>query len=349
MLDSCRNLTVNMKLTTLALLLLSSFRASSQETVELIESTLKLGITEEKEFYFGFAEGDQIVLNVEVLKGKSLGEVEVSEYPSFTKFTDYETSGILDKKIQVSKDGIYKFRFKNKGLIGKICKIHIQRIPLNEQSKHFNSEVYWRTLYDTTYYSKNETYLIRRDTAIVNVMDQTAKVHSSGNVNGNKTTLNFNLPPNTKVWSYYIGVDQSGQQAYQKAVKDLSELASPIVKLLTKSNPLACLALGLPNYLAVAQSGEDIDYYIVVNENANLFRSGQQFYSIKRGKVINAFSRVDQVSTDNFHVCLSNDNAVTGVTVSVKVTAIVITEQWGNRVVQVPRINNHHEAYLKGK
>jgi len=218
---------------------------------------------------------------------------------------------------------------------------------LNEQSKNFNSEVYWRTLYDTTYYSKNETYLIRRDTSIVNVMDQTAKVHSSGNLNGNKTTLNFNLPPNTKVWSYYIGVDQSGQQAYQDAVNDLTHLARPIVNRLTGYNPLAALALGLPNYLAVAQSGEDIDYYIVVNENANLFRSGQQFYYLKKGKVVNAFSRVDQVSKDNFHVCLSNDNAVTGVTVSVKVTAIVINEQWGNRTVQVPRITQHHEAYLK--
>jgi hypothetical protein len=47
-----------MKLFALALLLSSSFWASSQETIELIESTLKLGISEEKEFYFGFAEGE---------------------------------------------------------------------------------------------------------------------------------------------------------------------------------------------------------------------------------------------------------------------------------------------------
>jgi hypothetical protein len=336
-----------MKLFTLALLLSSSFWVSSQQAIELIESTLKLGISEEKEFYFGFAEGDQIVLNVEVIKGKSLGEVEVAEYPNFTKFTDYETKQLTDKKFQVSKDGIYKFRFTNKGMLGKICKIHIQRIPLNEYTKDFNSEVYWKTFYDTTYYSKNESYLIRRDTSVVNVMDQTAKVHSNGNANGNKTTLNFNLPPNTKVWSYYIGVDQSGQQAYQDAVSDLTKFAKPFVNQISGYNPLAALALGLPNYLAQAQSGEDIDYYIVTNENVNLFSSGQQFYYLKKGKVINAFSRVDQVSNDNFHVCLSNDNAVTGVTVSVKVTAIVITEQWGNRVVQVPRVTQRLQAYLK--
>lgn len=336
-----------MKLFALALLLFGSFLGYSQEAVELIESTLKLGISEEKEFYFGFAEGDEIVLNVEVIKGKSLGEVEVAEYPNFTKFTDYETSKLTDKKFQVSKDGIYKFRFTNKGLLGKICKIHIQRIPLNENTKNFNSEVYWKTLYDTTYYSKNESYLIRRDTSVFNVMDQTAKVHSNGNLNGNTTTLNFNLPPNTKVWSYYIGVDQSGQEAYKNAVNDLTQFAKPLVKRISGYNPPAALALGLPNYLVQAQSGEDIDYYIVINENANLFSSNQQFYYLKKGKVINAFSRVDQVSNDNFHVCLSNDNAVTGVTVSVKVTAVVINEQWGNRVVQVQQVIRYQEAYLK--
>ena len=46
---------VTMKLFTLALLLFGSFLVYSQEAVELIESTLKLGISEEKEFYFGFA------------------------------------------------------------------------------------------------------------------------------------------------------------------------------------------------------------------------------------------------------------------------------------------------------
>jgi hypothetical protein len=338
-----------MKIIALALLLCGSITTYSQESVDLIESTLKLGITEEKEFYFGFAEGDQIVLNLEVLKGKSIGEVEVAEYPSFTKFTDYETSGITNKKLPVSKDGIYKFRIKNKGLSGKICKIHIQRIPLNEHTKNFNSEVYWRTLYDTTYYSKNENYLIRRDTSIVNIMDQTAKVHSNGNLNGNKTTLNFNLPPNTKAWSYYIGVNQEGQQAYQDAVNDLTRLARPIVNRLTGYNPLAALALGLPNYLVQAQSGEDIDYCILTDENLKLQNSGQQYYYLKRGKIINGFSRMDNGIKDNLQICLINDNAVTGVTVSVKVTAIVVTEKWGNRTVQVPRVSEHREAYLKGE
>lgn len=49
-----------MKLIALALLVFGSTTAVyGQDPVDLIESTLKLGISEEKEFFFGFAEGDK--------------------------------------------------------------------------------------------------------------------------------------------------------------------------------------------------------------------------------------------------------------------------------------------------
>lgn len=336
-----------MKSIALALLLLSA-SAYSQEAIDLIESTLKLGISEEKEFYFGFAEGDQIVLNVEIIKGKHLGEIEVCEYPSSIKFTDYETKTLTDKKIRVSKDAIYKFRFTNKGLLAKICKIRIQRIPLNESTKQFDSEVHWKTYLDTTYTNKNERYLIKTDTTIVNVVDQVAKVHSIGNMNGNKTSINFTLPANTKYWSYYIGVDQSGQQAYKNATEQLTKFATPIVSRIPGYGPTAALALGLTSYITQIQNGEDIDYYLVTNNNAQLFNAGQAFYYVKKGKVINDFSRLEGYSQDTYFICLSNDNAVTGVSVMIKVTAIVITEQWGTRIIKVPVVKERKEAYLKG-
>jgi len=118
-----------MKIIALALLAFSTIPAYSQEAVDLIESTLKLGISEEKEFYFGFAEGDQIVLNVEVVKGKSIGEVEVAEYPSFTKFSDYETSGIVDKKIQVSKREFINLDSRIKDWLGKFVKYTFNVFP----------------------------------------------------------------------------------------------------------------------------------------------------------------------------------------------------------------------------
>ena len=170
---------------------------------------------------------------------------------------------------------------------------------------------------------------------------------SSGNLNGNKTTFNFTLPENTVSWSYYIGVDQGGQEVYEKATKDLAKNASSIVSAIPGYGPLAALALGGVSYLATLQSGEDIDFWIVEGENVNLFLAGQQFYYIKKGKVINDFSRMNTPLKGNFHVCLSNDNAVTGVTVVVKITAIQVKQTWDTRPIQKMHVTSHQQAYLK--
>ena len=172
-------------------------------------------------------------------------------------------------------------------------------------------------------------------------------MHSSTNANGNKTTFNFTLPANTVSWSYYVGVDQAGQDAFNKATKELSQKATPLVSSIPGYGPLAALALGSTSYIAQLQSGEDIDYYICDGNNVNLFLSGQAFYYIKKGKVINESARMTTNLKGSYHFCLSNDNAVTGVTVVVKVTAISVTENWGTRPVEKMKVTSWEEPYLK--
>jgi hypothetical protein len=48
-----------------------------------------------------------------------------------------------------------------------------------------------------------------------------------------------------------------------------------------------------------------------------------------------------------YHICLLNDNAITGVSVAVKITAIVVKEEWGTRPIQKMHVSSHEEAYLK--
>lgn len=310
---------------------LTTFTVSGQTLVDVAENTLKVGGLGEEVFYYGFAEGDQLVFNFQEVNGKELKELEIIELPSSSKFMDYKTKKIENKTLNITRTGIYKFRLSNSALTGRICKCKIQRIPTNETTKNFNTSVYWRTVYDTTYTTEQEKYLIKSDTTVSNLTDQVAKVHSQGNLNGNKTTFNFALPDNTVAWSYYIGVDQAGQQAYQDATKQLAKSSASI---LAKLSPLASLALGGASYIAQLQSGEDIDFYIVNGANVNLFMGGQAFNYIKKGKVINDYSRMTSPLKGMYHVCLYNDNAVTGVNVTVKITAIIVNQQWGTRPIQ---------------
>ncbi len=327
---------------------LISTSLSAQTIIDVTETTLKIGAHGGEElFYYGFAEGDQLIFNFQEVNGKELKEIEITELPSSSKFMDYKSKKIENKTLNITKTGIYRFRFLNTALTGRICKIKIQRIPASETTKNFNSSVYWKTIYDTTYSTTQEEYLIKTDTTISNITDQTAKVHSVGNNYGNKTTFNFILPKNTVSWSYYIGVDQAGQQAYAQAMSELSNNASPIIARLPGYGPLAALALNCTSYLPVLQAGEDIDFYIVTGANVNLFLAGQAFNCLKRGKVINDFSKMTNPSEGQLHVCLSNDNAITGVNVAVKITAIVVTPFWGERPVTKMHIRSQQEASLK--
>lgn len=319
-----------------------------QSTVDVAETTLKInGLGGEEIFYYGFSEGDKLVFNFQEVNGKELKELEITELPSSTVFMNYKTRKIENKILNITRTGIYKFRFLNSAVGGRICKIKIQRIPESDETKNFNTSVYWNTVYDTTYTTELEKYFIRADTTITNVTDQIAKVHSQTNANGGKSTFNFNLPANTVAWSYYIGVDQTGQLAYEAAAKQLSSDATPLVSQIPGYGPLAALALGSVSYLTALQSGEDIDFYIVEGNNVNLFLTGQPFYYIKKGKVINDFSRMLTPLNGSYHFCLSNDNAVTGVTVTVKITAIIVKEQWGQRPIQRMHISSHQIGYLK--
>ena len=331
-----------------ALLVLIVTRAFGQNPIDVAESTFKITAHGEEVFYYGFAEGDQLLFSFDVIKGGRLTELEISEQPSSTKFMAYKMKTVENRTISIPKTGIYKFRFTNATICGRVCTLKIQRIPAGEKTRYFNTSVAWKTVYDTTYVIEKdkEKYLIK-DTLVSNITDMVTKVHSMGNLNGHKNTFNFRLPDNTVAWSYYIGVDQAGQQAYANAVKELSKKAGSVISFIPGYGPLAALALGGASYLSQLQSGEDIDYCIVDDANEKLLSAGQKSVYIKKGKVINDYSKMTTPLKGMFHICLNNDNAIESVDVAVKITAIVVNQHWGTRQVRTLHITPRQEACLK--
>ena len=131
-----------------------------QEAVEVADLTLKISGKSEEELYYAFAEGDQIIFNFEEADEKELKEIEIIELPENSKYKDYETKAVKDKKIQVQRKGIYKFRFYNSALFkGRICKVKISRIPKSKELMSFNSGIKWVEKFDTTYDIKTETVI----------------------------------------------------------------------------------------------------------------------------------------------------------------------------------------------
>jgi hypothetical protein len=102
----------------------------SQNSIEVADMTFKVDrLGGKKEFYYGFAEGDQILFNFEEVNGKELKEIEVVEMPSSIRYKEFKASYIKDKSFTVSKNGVYMFKILNSAINDRMCKVKIERIP----------------------------------------------------------------------------------------------------------------------------------------------------------------------------------------------------------------------------
>ena len=321
--------------------------SKAQVTIKIGEYTTRINAKDEVTYSYPFKEGDELILELEVLNGKEVRLVEFGRVGVSRIYTDYRVKKIENKRITIQKSGSHQLRIKNTSTGKRVCNVKILRILKNEEISLHDPNVLWRTYFDTTYYTVQEKYLIRSDTQISNITDQISKVHSKGNTNGNKLTFNFSLPPNTIAWSYYIGVDQEGEKAFQNAVANLSKAVTPVISKIPNYGPLAALALGGASFLTVLNTGEDINYYIVSPGNETKFIKKQDFKYIKKGSVINDFSRMLAPLKGSYHVCLQNDNTLKSVSVTVKIVAITVNQDWGERSITKMKVNSRQEPYMK--
>ncbi|HEU5168227.1 MAG TPA: hypothetical protein VFU29_21930 [Chitinophagaceae bacterium] len=326
--------------------LISVVASYGQKPIDVAESSIKVGIKAEEEVYFGFAEGDQLIFSFEETGGKEMKEVEIVEMPSSSKFLEFKTSKIENKTINVTRTGIYKFRFANGALLPRVCKYKIQRIPAGPATQNFNSTVYFDEYNDTTYTNEVETFIDRSDTVISNFQDRTIKVNPLKATASSKTTFNFVLPENTVSWSYYVCADQVGQQVYQEATKSLIASSPSVIEKFPKYGPLAAVALNAPSYLTKLDTGQHINFWIVEEDNAELFQNGEQFRFIKKGRGVNEFSRMEP-GDRAFNFCFHNDNKDTPVTVIVKITAILINEKFSSEPVRKMHVTTKKGMHLK--
>ena len=320
--------------------------ACGQKPIDVVESSVKVGIKGEEMVYYGFAEGDQLIFSFEETGGKEMKEVEIVEMPSSSKFLEFKTGKIDNKTINVARTGIYKFRFANSALIPRVCKYKIQRIPANAATQNFNTTVYFDEYNDTTYSNEVETFVDRSDTVISNFQDRTIKVNPLTAPGSSKVTFNFVLPENTVAWSYYVCADKVGQQVYQEASKSLAANSPSVIEKFPKYGPLAAVAVDAPSYLTKLDTGQHINFWIVENENAELFKNGEQFRFVKKGRGINEFSRMEP-GDRSFFFCLHNDYKDTQVTVMVKITAVLINEKFTSEPVRQMHVTLKKGMHLK--
>ncbi|TWI83115.1 hypothetical protein IQ13_1221 [Lacibacter cauensis] len=341
-----------MRILLTTIILFFSLPAISQDVVDVTEQTIRIGGFKDEEILLGFAKGDKIIFNFKEVGKKEMKEIEILEYPSNSKFSDYKTHKIENKTISVNQTGVYVFRFKNSAMSGRICQIKIQRIPSNEETRNFNTQVTWETKQETTYKTYTKDVVIGYDTLYTQktkrelksterkellIFDKTQRVHSTTNDNGNKTSLFFTLPVNElglyktkKVvsWAYWVGVGEEANQAWKQNSQSISKLAKGASTYFV--SPLGALALGAVADLLVPKIGEDVSYAVSDQQNRNLFLAGQQYRIFDQGKGVAGFKNFNNMGMcqGTFFILLSNDNIMQGIDVTVKVVAIIETNEY---------------------
>lgn len=344
----------------------------SQQVVDLTDQTIKIKGGKEEEILFGFAAGDQIVFNFFEENKKELKEVEILEYPNTSKFSDFKTSKIENKKLNVGRTGVYVFRFKNSSLSGRVCKIKIQRIPASEATLDYNSAVTWVTKqdtiwnsfttdvlvgYDTSYVQQKKKELVRTEKSEVHVFTKSERVHSETNQNGNRTSLFFTLPQNSQSayqtkkvisWAYWVGVGNEGNEAWKQNISETKKIAQKSAALFT--SPLGAIAIGLAAELATPQLGEDVYYAITDDVNRKLFLMNSDNYNVfdrGKGKAGYKVFTNQYMCQGTFFICLENDNFMKGIDVDVKVAAIVETNTYEDKTYTEQVVRPRYEKQIK--
>ena len=335
-------------------------KAMAQEPIDVADLTLKIGAKDTKKLHYGFAEGDQIIFNFEETDGKEMKEVEVKEYPSNSKYRDYETKKIENKTIKVLKTGVYEFRFENGNLVkGRVCRIRIQRISASPEKADFNTGIEWVEQFDTTYEVKTETVvtgyntinkqksrkvLASIDTSIVTLIDRLERVHSTSNLNGSSVSvINFQLPENTYSpnvfapykatevisWAYSIATGEMGQTWYKDANSKASAKAAAGIAMnagLISSGygALALLAIEGVSAFSNPPKGDNIQFQI-----------SKDYAVIDAGNSVVASGRFTDKNQGSLTIRLENDNMMDGINVDVKIIAVILTKTWKDEAYTV--------------
>lgn len=352
-----------------SLLAISAY-SFSQQTIDVTEQTIKVGAMKTEEMYFGFAEGDQVIFNFQEADKKEIKEIEIVEWPNTSKFSDFKTTKIDNKTLNVSRTAVYKFRFYNGAITGRICRIKIQRIAANDALKNFNTNVNWVNRQDTTWNSYTKDVIAGYDTAYEQktkkelvkserneelVLDKTQRVHSTTNENGNKTWLLFDLPRNeffenkTKTviaWAYWVGVGEEANAAWQQNEQAMKKLTQGVTSYFT--TPLGGLAAGAVFDLLTPKLGEDVYYAVTDETNKSLFMAGQNFRLFDRGKGVAGYRKFTDKSLcqGRLFICLSNDNLTLGINASVKVVAIVETNYYQDKTFTDQKVTPRYEKKI---
>ena len=243
---------------------------SAQITV--VDTKIRLDGTEK--MYYGFDAGDKVTLTFATDDGKTIKELEISEYPGKSKYADFNVSSVT-QTITIPTKGVYEFRFRG-GLKKRICSIKISR---SGSDPNFKTEVIWRTVRDTTRYMIQEKYVVSADTVVKNLYDQEHRLtRAYSGQTGSRKVVTVMLPANTENWALAVGTKNEVALGLELADYKLKEAAPDSVAKYSGLSALSWIAMGNTKHVPNKVGDLNLNYYILNSINdQSTFMAGTSF------------------------------------------------------------------------
>jgi len=277
--------------------------------------------------YYGFAEGDEIVIDFSTDNKKGTQLVEISEFESKSVvYSNRQFQTLEGVHIRVPKTAVYKFEFATNHIFDRQAKVIISRIPASEATRNFNCNVTWRKVIDTIFNvveQKRKTNVSYEAVTIQSPMD--LYVNSATYFGQGKTRLyqQVTLPENTVEWYYTFGASRN--KADIEATKSRMKLFSELAGLLDQSG---IVSLGI-NALSQPPGADYCDVYLIKPEHLQAFRNKQDnlWSAIPEGTKENIKSGVVRIKncckTNTFFLGFKNPALKDGVSILYEIVAIV--------------------------
>lgn len=321
----------------------------SQEAILVSESTFKISGVKTEKFYFGLCEGDQLIFDLEILNGKELNKIEIKEFPHSSKFMDFKTKGIKNKVLNIRSTAIYEFSFTNSAIGKRVCKYRIKRIPASPTTANFNTSVYSKTIFDTTYTIVQEEYLISENREPKKLIPKSTYYINSGThsmFKGGKSRISIpiNLPRNTIEWYYQIAAFRDPGR-----LENAKESLNLLGNISNIFDPSGATEIGIK--LLTGVPGSDVcDVFLLDAYNKLSFESKNQYSyweigtreNIKEGIV-----KINKSIASQLYIGIKNPDSYHGIHVLIEVVAIVLQQEWGTREIKKPNIKSIKIPYLK--
>lgn len=289
---------------------------------------------------YGFAAGDEIVIDFATDNKKGTQIIEVMEYGSNSIVYSNNQFQTLDGvKIKVTKSNVYKFEFATNHMFDRQCKVSLKRIPAADSTKNFNCNVAWKTIYDTTFTVVEEKRKVSSKYEPVTLQTPIEfYINSGSNADNGKTrvALPIMLPENTVSWYYSFGATRNSNDV--QSTKSTMKLLGQLTKLIDKTG---ILSFGI-DALTSPPGADYCDIYLLDENNRAPFLNKQDgnWKSFNEGSRQNLMSGIVQVrnccTSKNFHLGIKNPSFRYGIAVMIEVVAIVEKAEYETVQVKKP-------------